>query len=70
MHLITWIDYESKEPKNKALCDVLILTESGNLEQELAIFHKGVGFVMRATNNKPCGTQARVVYWKKQNEKN
>jgi hypothetical protein len=64
-----WTDFERKTPKNKCICDILVLLETGDLEQELGIFHKNLGtFVMRASDKIPCGTTGRVLYWKEQED--
>lgn len=63
--MIKWTNFERKTPHDKSICHVLVLKQNGDLEEELAIFYKELGtFVMKATEKKPCGTNARVVYWK------
>lgn len=62
-----WTYFQLKAPKDKCICDVLIKTDSEDLEEETAIFYKELGtFVMRASEEKPCGTRSQVIYWKEQ----
>jgi len=64
-----WIFFGKKVPADRCICDVLVLIDDIYVREETAIYHEGIGtFVMRATEDKPCGTKDTVLYWREQEE--